>query len=160
MKLTIEDLARFPRPGLAVPGKVAFSPDSKLVTFLWSEKGDLRRELWALDVLSGERTLLLGREHVGGGATDENVSREEALRRERERLRETGITHYEWAEEAPVLIAPVRGDVHVRSRTGDVRVLAKDALDPHLSADGSLVAFVRGGELRAVPTAGGAEVRL
>jgi dipeptidyl-peptidase-4 len=160
MKLTIEDLARFPRPGMAVPGKIAFSPDSKAVTFLWSKAGDLRRELWSLDVASGERTLLLGAEHVGGGATDQNVSREEALRRERERLRETGITHYEWAEEANVLIAPVRGEVFVRDAAGKVKSVARDAQDPHLSRDGSLVAFVRQGELHAVPSAGGKEVRL
>lgn len=160
MKLTIEDLARFPRPGMAVPGKIAFAPDAKTVTFLWSATGDLRRELWSLPVAGGERSLLLGAEHVGSGATEANVSREEALRRERERLRETGITHYEWAETANVLIAPVRGEVFFRAATGEVRSLAKGAVDPHLAADGSLVAFVRAGELHVVSTAGGAERRL
>jgi dipeptidyl-peptidase-4 len=161
MKLSIDDLARFPRPGMAVPGKIAFSPDARLVTFLWSPGGDLRRELWSLDVASGERRLLLGAAHVNGGATDENVSREEALRRERERLRETGITHYEWAESANVLLAPVRGEVFVRSSpTGTVRSVARGAVDPHLSKDGSLVAFVRAGELHVVPSEGGRELRL
>jgi len=87
------------------------------------------------------------------------VPREEALRRERERLRETGITHYEWAESANVLIAPVRGDVFFRSASGSVKKLAGGALDPHLSKDGSLVAFVRGGDLYALPTGGGPEGR-
>jgi dipeptidyl-peptidase-4 len=160
MKLSIEDLARFPRPGMAVPGKIAFAPDGKSVSFLWSKTGGLDRELWSLDVRGGERSLLLGAEHVGQGATDENVSREEALRRERERLRETGITHYEWAESANVLIAPVRGEVFFRAANGRVTRLAKGALDPHLSKDGSLVCFVRSGELHAVSTATGEERRL
>src|SRR5580704_16105058 len=160
MKLTLEDLARFPRPGMAVPGKIAFRPDGKAVTFLWSKTGDLKRELWALDVASGARSLLLGSEHVGAGATDQNVGREEALRRERERLRETGITHYEWAEEANVLLAPVRGELFVRAASGQVRSVARESTDPHLSADGSLVAFVRAGDLHCVPTTGGPERRL
>jgi dipeptidyl-peptidase-4 len=159
MKLSIEDLARFPRPGMAVPGKIAFSPDGRAVTFLWSQRGDLSRELWSLDLETGARTVILGAADVGGGATDANVSREEALRRERERLRETGITHYEWAEAAPVLLAPVRGDLHVR-RDGKVRVVARGASEAHLSRDGKLVAFVRKDELfvvgtDAVGTAGG-----
>src|SRR5438045_4248351 len=109
MKITIEDVARFPRPGTAIPGKLAFAPDGSAVTFLASARGDLVRELFQVDLETGARSLLLGAADVGGGATEANVSREEALRRERERLRETGITHYEWAETAPVLLAPVRG---------------------------------------------------
>jgi len=41
--------------------------------------------------------------------TEENVSTEEALRRERLRLRETGITEYIWAEKANAMLLPLGG---------------------------------------------------
>jgi dipeptidyl-peptidase-4 len=165
VKLTIEDLARFPRPGAAVPGKLSFSPDGRLVTFLASKSGTLERELVALDARTGERFTLLSVSDVGGGATDANVSREEALRRERERLRETGITHYEWAEEASVLLVPVRGQLWLvpvsDGRRGTPRAVVRDAQDARLSPDGRLVGFVRKGELHVIATDGAsAEVRL
>jgi dipeptidyl-peptidase-4 len=159
MKITTEDVARFPRPGTAIPGKIAFAPDGRAVTFLASAKGDLARELYQVDLETGARSLVLGRDDVGGGATDANVSREEALRRERERLRETGITHYEWAEAAPVLLAPVRGELFVR-RDGRARAVAKAGLDARLSRDGETVVFARDGELFAVASSGGPERRL
>ena len=39
------------------PASLAFSPDSRLLTYLWSEDGDLSRDLWALDVATGELCL-------------------------------------------------------------------------------------------------------
>ena len=159
MKLDIQDLARFPRPGMAIPGKIGWSPDNRTVTFLWSAKGDLSRELWGLDVETGKRSLVFGTKDAGGGATDQNVSREEALRRERERLRETGITHYEWAREAAVLLVPVRGKLFVR-HDGRVRSVAKGASDAHLSPAGDHVGFVRDSELWVVDARGERERRL
>jgi dipeptidyl-peptidase-4 len=153
LKLTIEDVARFPRPGMAIPGKIAFSPDGRTLTYLWSPRGDLTRELWGLDLETGERARVFGTEDAGGGATEKNVSREEALRRERERLRETGITHYEWAREAPVLLVPVRGELFVR-RDGRVRSVAGGAIDARLSFQGDHVAYVRGGDLWVAGTLG------
>lgn len=146
MKIQVEDLARFPRPGMAIPGKIAFAPDGRTLTFLWSEKGDLTRELWGLDLETGERRRVFGVADAGGGATDANVSLEEKLRRERQRLRETGITHYEWAAEAPVLLVPVRGELFV-SAAGRVVSAATGTSDARLSPTGDHVAFVREGEL-------------
>ena len=52
-RFTPELVARYPRPGMAVPGKIHYSPDAKVITYLFSERGDLVRELWALDPASG-----------------------------------------------------------------------------------------------------------
>ena len=35
-RLPIEEVARQPLPGMAVPGEFAFSPDDRLITYLWS----------------------------------------------------------------------------------------------------------------------------
>ena len=49
----------------------------------------------------------------GSGDTDANVSKEEALRRERQRLRDTGITQVVRAKKADVAIIPLGGDLYV-----------------------------------------------
>lgn len=155
-KLTLEDVARFPRPGTAIPGKIAFAPGGKQLTFLHSSRGDLVRELWSLDLATGERRVLFD---AAAGVTDENVSREEALRRERQRLRETGVTHYAWAQDAEVLLVPLRGAVVVVA-DGKRHTVAEGAVDPHLTRDGRTVGYVRGGQLHAADVETGRERRL
>src|SRR6266480_6486986 len=109
-RLTPELVARYPRPGMAIPGRIHYSPDAKFITYLFSERGDLVRELWALDLASGRRQRWLT--PPGESVTEEKLSTEEALRRERLRLRETGITDYLWAEKANVMLLPIRGDLY------------------------------------------------
>ncbi len=138
MKINPEVAARFPRPGTAVPGKTAFTPDGRCLTFLWSERGDLARQLWEMDLATGERRILFS------GATEETFSREETLRRERQRLRETGITHYAWAADANVLLVPLRGDAVVDGKT-----VARDVTEAQLSHDGKILAWVSGNEVWA-----------
>lgn len=159
MQLTPADVARFPRPGTAIPGRLAFSPDGGSLSFLAPAGAGLARELFGLELQSGERRRLLGLDEVGGGATDANISPEEALRRERERLRETGITHYRWAARAPVLLVPVRGALFV-GRTNQIRKVAEETVAAAISDNGRRVVFVRGGELWTVPARGGKERRL
>src|SRR6478752_3895537 len=84
------DVARLPAPGTVVPGAFAFTPDGKALTYLKSESTSLSRVLWRLEVAGGPPRVVA--RAPGGGDTDANVSREEALRRERQRLRDTGIT--------------------------------------------------------------------
>jgi dipeptidyl-peptidase-4 len=144
VKLTPELVARFPRPGMAVPGKVAYAPDGRSVTFLFSQRGDLQRDLWSLDLKTGARAPLPP--PPAEAVTDANVSRAEALRRERQRLRETGITEYTWAEAAMVLLVPMRGSLF-RLYGGRWERLTEGALDAQISRDGERVFFVRDGEV-------------
>lgn len=154
--VTLDDVAKFPRPGMALPGRLAFSPDGKAITFLQARGEGLERVLWTLDPATGRREILFA---PSTGVTDENVSREEALRRERQRLRETGVTHYSWSETGNVLLVPLRGEAWIL-RDGVARSVAKGAVDPRLSPDGSRVAFVRDGDVWVVDTAAGRETRL
>lgn len=144
MKLTPELVARFPRPGMAVPGQVAYAPDGRSVTFLFSERGDLQRDLWSLDLKTGARARLPP--PPAEPLTDANVSRAEALRRERLRLRETGITEYAWAKDVPVLLVPMRGTLF-RLAGGRWERLTEGAMDPQISPDGERVFFIREGEV-------------
>jgi dipeptidyl-peptidase-4 len=54
-QLSLEDVARYPRPGMNAPGRVEFTLDSQKVAYLLGAPGSLARELWTYDVGSGER---------------------------------------------------------------------------------------------------------
>ena len=156
--LPIEEVARYPLPGMAIPGSLAFSPDDQLITYLFSEEGSLTRQLYAFDPQTGEQRLLVAPPE--GGATDENISLEEALRRERQRQREFGVTSYAWAEHTNRLLIPIRGDIFVQDGADAplrkiVDSRGKPALDPHFSPDGEWVAYVQDAELYVVPFIGG-----
>lgn len=156
--IPIEAIASYPQPGMAIPGSIAFSPDDRLITYLRSPAGDLTRQLYAFDPATGEEHPLVT--PAGGGTTDENVSLEEALRRERQRQREFGVTQYAWATETNRILVPMQGNLYIQEGLdAPLRqvVLGSDAplLDPQLSPDGAHVAYVCDAELYVVPTEGG-----
>ncbi len=159
--LTPEDVATYPLPGLAIPGDFAFSPADRLVTYLHSPDESLARQLYAFDPQTGEQRPLVV--PPGGGTTEESVSLEEALRRERQRQRGLGVTHYAWARHANRLLVPLGGALFVQD--GDSAPLREilpsgrhPALDPQLSPDGAWVAYVQDAELFVV-AADGSELR-
>ncbi len=161
-RLTIADLARFPRPGMNVPGGLGFTPTGDAATYLFSAEGNLVRSLWRLDLATGERRIIAG--PPPATTSEASLSREEELRRERARLRELGVTAYEFATGAPVetLLVPGGGRLWVRVGDGDLQPLedTEDALDAHLAPRGDHVAFVRAGDLWVAPVAGGTPRRL
>src|SRR5207248_3286268 len=81
------------------------------------------------------------------GVTEANVSREEALRRERQRLRETGVTDYVRAADAPAVLVPLRGDLYRVEPGRPAQRLTSGAVDPKLSRDGWRAFFVRDAEV-------------
>jgi dipeptidyl-peptidase-4 len=156
--LTIEQVARYPRPGTVVPGRLGFTPDGSAVTYLFSGEGNLVRSLWRHDLATGERRVL------AGPPPRQEFSREEELRRERMRLREEGVTDYQFAKDArpPVLLVPSGGELLVAQGDEPLRQLSgcAGAIDPRLSPDGTKVAFVRDGDLWVTEIAGGQPCRL
>ena len=156
------DVATLPHPGTVVPGAIQFSVDSATVTYLKSEDNSLSRVLWKATVGRQPRPEVVARA-PGGGDTDATVSKEESLRRERQRLRDTGIAQIARAEDAELFVAPIGGDLYVLEPGKPLRRLAKTAapeLDPRPSPDGTRIAFAREGELHVVDAAGGREVTL
>ena len=160
-KIDASAVAKAPAPGTVVPGAIAFAPDGKSVTYLKAESASLSRVLWRASVADGTARVVA--RPPGGGDTDATVSREEALRRERQRLRETGITQVARARDADVTIIPLGGDLYALRGDGPlVRLTATPTpeLDPKPSPDGTRAAFVRGGDLYAIDLATKAEIRL
>jgi len=151
-QLTPELVAHYPRPGMAIPGRLRYSPDAKFVTYLFSERGDLVRELWRVDLSTGRKEHWLAA--PGEPVTEQNISREEVLRRERLRLRETGITDYFWAEKADVMLLPVRGELYRWAKGAVTRLTGGGVIDPKISDDGRRVFFVRDGDVWTIGDGG------
>jgi len=155
-------MSRWPEPGWQVPRAIAFSPDGKSVIFLESEKHDDEMALFSMDRADARNVRVLVRASdlpTGKGP----MSREEELRRERERKRDKGITSYVWAKRAPLLVVPFGGDVF--ARRGDESIVRltetpEPEVDPRPCDSGERIAFVRKGELFAIDVATQKEIQL
>jgi dipeptidyl-peptidase 4 len=142
-------VAKLPAPGTVSPGSFAFTPDGKSVTYLKAEGASLSRVLWKVDVAGGVPRVIA--RPPGSGDTDANVSKEEALRRERQRLRETGITQVVRAKKADVAIIPLGGDLYLLKGSDGPLVRLTNTpspeIDPQLNDEGTKVAFARDNDL-------------
>lgn len=160
-RIGFERLAKMPEPGWNVPRKFAATPDGKLVTWLASETGDMTYSLFAFDRSTKTTRVLLRASELPGNSKP--LSREEELRRERQRQKAMGIATYEWAEKAPVLLVPGGGDIFVRTENGALKRLTEtpDAeIDPRLCPTGERVGFVRKDDLFTIDVATGKETKL
>ena len=157
-KITPEDVARYPLPGTAIPASLAFSPDDALITYLYSAEGTLTQRLYAVDPATGDKLPLVG--PSTGGETEETLSLEEKLRRERARSLAVGVTRYAWAGQGSRLLIPLNGEIYVQDgAAAPLRKIVSNeggpALDPQFSPDGSAVAYVQDAELYVVSADGG-----
>ncbi|MEM1030500.1 MAG: DPP IV N-terminal domain-containing protein [Myxococcota bacterium] len=152
--ITFARIAAFPPPGWQVPRAAQLSPDGSQVTYLQAEGGGEEMALFAFDLATREhRVLVRAADLVETGRA---LSREEELRRERQRKRITGVTSYAWARDAEVMLLPLGGDVFVRKADGAIVRLTDSEppeIDPKICADGRYVAFARGPELYVVDVA-------
>jgi dipeptidyl-peptidase-4 len=149
--VTFAKIAAYPEPGWKVPRKIRFAPDGASVTYLASETGDEKMSLFSMDVASGTAKVLVRAADLGGATA--KLSKEEELRRERQRTRIDGITDYLWAESKNVLVVPAKGDVHVRRADGTFIQVKGPVVDPQPCPTGERVAFVRDGGLVVVDAA-------
>ncbi len=156
--LTLKETIKFPLPGMNVPGTLAFSPDGRTLTYLYSPDYSLTRQLYAYELETETARILIT--PPDGGARDDNISLEEALRRERLRQREFGVTSYAWSGDGRTLLIPLRGNLYLKDMPdGELRLLVEGGdspiPDPHFSPDSQWVAYVQDAEIYVVPVAGG-----
>jgi dipeptidyl-peptidase-4 len=162
-RLTLDDLVRQPLPGMDAPGRIEFVPGEDAISYLQSSNGSLVRSLWRHDLATGERRLLAG--PIAEAEREETTfSRDEELRRQRQRTVELGVTEYGWASRSrrPTLVVPLDGRLFVASGDEPVREIAgiTRVQAAKLSPDGRLVAYVVAGDLWVIPVEGGSAARL
>lgn len=166
-RIPIEEVAKYPQPGTSAPTRIRFVPSSTAerptLTALYSPEGSLTRQLYAYD--PGNQKFELVFEPPEGGATEDNLSPEEKLRRERMRERGLGVTSYTWARDIDRFLVPVRGDIWVQDGLkGEPRKVVDGedhpALDPRFSRDGQWIAYVMDDELYVVSAESGEPRRL
>ncbi len=154
-RITIDDAVRVPLPGMDLPVKPRFTPDGSALLILQAPPGSVSRSLWRVDLESGERRLLAAPDDAT------RYSRDEELRRERQRERGAGITDYQLADDGTVLVVLggrlLIGDVARPLAPLDAPVGVQDA---RLAPDGRHVAVVSGGDLYVVASGGGTPRRL
>jgi dipeptidyl-peptidase 4 len=164
-QLTLEDVARYPRPGMDAPNQVKFIPNSQKVAYLQGMAGSLAQELWTYDPASGERRQLTEMTSESMSMTGQ-FSLDEELRRERSRQRGLGVTSYQFVQPteggSPILLVPYNGRLFLARGVESLKPLSSSegAIDAQLSPDGSRVAFVRNGEIYVLTTDGAGQPRV
>ncbi len=160
--VTLERVARYPPPGGRIPGDFRFTFDARFLYFLANESREPIRVLVREEVATGRREIV-ARPPASSESTGQALGREEVLRRERQRIQDRGITQYVLAERADVAVFAYDGALFlVRPGQEPLRLTAAGsiALDPQLSPDGRLLAFVRSDDLFLLDLSTRAERRL
>lgn len=157
-QITLQDAAAYPLPGAAVPHNIAFSSDNRLISYLFSADGSLTHQLYSFDPQTGVQMLLADAQQAGN--TEENLSLEEKLLRERQRQRTLGITQYSWSKKGNRILVPLKGSLYIKDDlSGDLRLLVesigKPLLDAQFSPDGDWVSFVKDAEVYVIAVEGG-----
>lgn len=110
-KLTVERI--YSSPSLSGPSMrgLKISPDGARVTFLKGKESDYERlDLWEYHIESGKTRLLFDSDDLQSGK--EELSDEEKARRERMRLKGSGIVSYQWSKDGKALLFPLGGDIY------------------------------------------------
>ena len=160
-RIPVEEIARFPPPGMSTPVSLSFSPDDSLLTYLYGPDQSPVRQLYALDAQTGETRVIQ--------ATVEpetfELPLEEQLLRQRQRQLGQGIVRYAWAAHRDRILIPTQSGVYIKDGAeSPARLVVSPSegpvLDPRLSPDGALIGFVRDAEVYTVSTDSGEPRRL
>lgn len=156
IRFPIEHIVQYPLPGYDAPTLISFSPDDSLVTYLVSADQTLSRNVFVFNLNGGELELFFSA--PDGGLDENNLSVEEKLRRERSRERGLGVTRYEWVKTHPRkkrIMVPLPAGIYFQDlhRQPELRIpstLSSPVIDPRISPDGTMLAYVRDNELHVL----------
>ncbi|KAI9096713.1 hypothetical protein K1719_025892 [Acacia pycnantha] len=154
----IEEIVQYPLPGCVVPSSISFSPDDNFIAYLFSPDQTLNKKVFSVDLKTSEPDLIFS--PPDGGLDESNISPEEKLRRERLRERGLGVTQYEWMKttnsKKKAIMVPLPAGIYIHdiyyseTKLKLPSIPSSPIIDPHLSPDGSMLAYVRDSELHAL----------
>lgn len=148
-RLTVERVASLPSVTGTAPGNVTFSPDGRLVAFLWNDAGMPFRDVWIADATGGDPRRLTRLDTAASDTTDD-PSFESLRRRATARLR-GGVSDVTWMPDGKALVFVHEGRLHQVNADGSgVRPLWSEAAGASRLAfapDGKRLAFLSGGDL-------------
>ena len=147
MPIPIEEISKFPLPGMDFPSSFSFSPDGKYLTYLKSVDSSGYKGLYGLDLTDKSEFLIADK--LGDPSAKETL--EEQLRRQRLRQMSGGISQYFWTKDSKILI-PHQGNIYWLDgpfSTPELLVSASDhpCLDVKASPNGNFISFVRNGDI-------------
>ncbi|KAF6136158.1 hypothetical protein GIB67_001567 [Kingdonia uniflora] len=164
----IEEICQYPLPGFVAPTSVNFSYDDTVITYLFSPDGSLSKKLFAFDVANGQQEMVFSPPD-GGGLDESNISPEEKLRRERAREIGLGVTRYQWVKSSSgkkMVMVPLPDGIYFQVLSCSKPELKLPSMshspiiEPLLSPDGHMLAYVRDSELHVFNLSYGEPIQL
>ncbi len=149
----------FAAPGLDGPRarKAQLSPDGRRVAYLKADPADTSvQDLWLAGVPRGEPFRLVAGAAVRGDAT---ATGDAFDRRERLRIRDSGITEYVWSDDGGRILIPTGGGLWIadveRRFVQPLAGTTGNEIDPRFSPAGRFISFVRDRNLFAIDLSNG-----
>ncbi len=136
------------------PANFTWLPDNSAILYTRARsEADRTQDLFVFDIATAAERVLLTSDAILSGST-EQLSPEEAARRERMRLTARGIARFTLSRDGTKLLVPLSGSVFVidvaRALRGEPQqspLRIEGAIDAKFSPDASRIAFVKDGEV-------------
>lgn len=151
--LTIDALYSLPRIIGTAPSAYSWSADSTRVAFLWNNEGGNLRDLWMARVDGGEplRLTSLPRRSVANSSAGV-----EALRNIQQAEQEPGAAAVTWFPDGKHLLLTFTGQFYRVTLEGGLERLFAAGRQARFSPDGTVLSFIRSGDLWVARVTGGA----
>ncbi len=161
--LTIERIYSSPSLYGKSPSRLSISPDGTRVTYLQGKENDHRRlDLWEYSIKDKTHRLLVDSASLFSG--EEVLSDEEKARRERMRIKNSGIISYKWSEDGKALLFPAGGDIYYYDlqarKSRQLTDTPEYETDIRFSPKGHYVSFIREQNLYYLDIATGKETQV
>jgi dipeptidyl-peptidase-4 len=160
-QLTIESI--FAEGGITGrgPEEIKWSPDNNKFTFIQRDDTGEHGALWYMDVMTGEKKVLVPEIKLQALAPPLAAIKSE---REKERISRYHVAAYQWSRDSKYLLFGPSGQLWLYNIENGTAIQfasnTEPSLDPKFSPDGGRVAYVRDHNLYVRPVSGGNERQL
>ena len=138
------------------PSQLQWSPDGRRLTYLLETAGG-GRDLWAVDPVSGEKSLLVRGEALGKLAPAPEEATDDE--RERERRKRYAVPSYSWAPDSKSILFTSAGRLYLydlgAERAKPLASGKQNIRNPGFSPNGRWISFLFDHDLWLVPPSGG-----